>query len=144
MRCEGDVVYVEKDCSCINKNWEDKRCASIWFLVSSDLRLLINEWWVFMKVMNISDFWILSGWIEKYKATLSKSDFSWDNSYCVRLVIVSLDVNVGMQQFFVSEDSFLCWVFSNFWDDFLLWDVIDLFRMQKSVVDSCFDKKFSD
>ena len=30
-------------------------------------------------------FSILSGWIEKYKPALSKSDFSWDNSYCVRL-----------------------------------------------------------
>ena len=43
--------------------------------------------------MKISDFWTLSGWIEKYKSTLSKSDSSWDNSYCVRLVIVSLAVN---------------------------------------------------
>ena len=56
--------------------------------------------------MNISDFRILSGWIEKYKPALSKSDSSWDNSHCVRLEIVSLDVNVGMLQFLVSEDSF--------------------------------------
>ena len=45
-------------------------------------------------------------WIEKNKPGLSKSDSSWDNSYCVRLVIVSLDVDVGMLQFFVSVDSF--------------------------------------
>ena len=32
--------------------------------------------------MEISDFRILSGWIEKYKPALSKSDSSWDNSYC--------------------------------------------------------------
>ena len=38
---------------------------------------------------------MLSGWIEKYKPALSKSDSSWDNSYCVRLVIVSLYVNIG-------------------------------------------------
>ena len=35
-------------------------------------------------------FWILSGWIEKYKPALSKSDSSWDNSYCVRLVFHSI------------------------------------------------------
>ena len=45
--------------------------------------------------MKISDFRILSGWIEKYKPGLSKSDSSWDNSYCVRLVNVSLAVNIG-------------------------------------------------
>ena len=45
--------------------------------------------------MNISDFRILSGWIEKYKPALSKSNSSCDNSCCVRLVIDSLDVNVG-------------------------------------------------
>ena len=45
--------------------------------------------------MKILDFRILSGWIEKYKAALSKSNSSWNNSYCVRLVIVSSDVNVG-------------------------------------------------
>ena len=55
-----------------------------------------------------SDFRILSGWIEKYKPALCKSDSSWDNSYYVRLVIVSLDVNLGRLQLLVSEDSFLC------------------------------------
>ena len=54
--------------------------------------------------MKISDFRILSGWIEKYKPALSKSDSSWDNSYCVRLVIVLLAVNIGKLQSLVSED----------------------------------------
>ena len=56
--------------------------------------------------MKILDFRILSGWIEKYKPALSKSDSSWDNSYCVRLVIVSLAVNIGKLQSLVSEDNF--------------------------------------
>ena len=42
---------------------------------------------------------ILSGWIEKHKSALSKSDSSWDYSYCVRSVIVSLAVNIGKLQF---------------------------------------------
>ena len=56
--------------------------------------------------MKISDFRILSGWIEKYKPALSKSDSSWDNSYCVRLVIVSLAKDIGNLQSLVSEDNF--------------------------------------
>ena len=56
--------------------------------------------------MKISDFRILSGWIEKYKPALSKSNSSWDNSYCVRLVIVSLAVNIGKLESLVSEDNF--------------------------------------
>ena len=56
--------------------------------------------------MKISDFQILSGWIEKYKPALSRSDSSWDNSYCERLVKVSLAVNVGKSQSLVSEDNF--------------------------------------
>ena len=56
--------------------------------------------------MKISDFQILSGWIEKYKPALSKSDSSWDNSYCVRLIIISLAVNIGKLQSLVSEDNF--------------------------------------
>ena len=44
--------------------------------------------------MKISVFRILYGWIGKYKPALSKSDSSWDSSYCVRLVIVSLVVNI--------------------------------------------------
>ena len=58
--------------------------------------------------MKISDFRILSGWIENYKPALSKSDPSWDNSYCVRLVIVLLAVNIGKLQSPVSEDNFFC------------------------------------
>ena len=56
--------------------------------------------------MKISVCQILSGVIEKYKPTLSKSDSSWDNSYSVRLVIVSLAVNVGKLQSLVNEDNF--------------------------------------
>ena len=48
-----------------------------------------------------------------YKPALSKSDFPWDNSYCLRLVIVSLDLNVVRLQFLVSEDNFFCCVYSN-------------------------------
>ena len=51
-----------------------------------------------------SDF--LSGWIKKYKPALSKLDSFWDNSYCVRLVKVSLAVNIGKLQSLVSEDNF--------------------------------------
>ena len=58
--------------------------------------------------MKISDFRILSGWIEKYKPALSKSVSSWDNSYSVRLVIVSLDVIIGKLQPIVRDDNFLC------------------------------------
>ena len=50
----------------------------------------------------ILDFRILSGWFEKYKPALSKLDFSWDNSYCMTLVIVSLAVNKGKLQPLVS------------------------------------------
>ena len=56
--------------------------------------------------MKISDFRILSGWIEKYKPALGKSGSSWHNSYYVRLVIVSLAVNIGMLQSLASEDNF--------------------------------------
>ena len=56
----------------------------------------------------ISGFRILAGWIEKYKPALSKSDSSWDNSYCVRLVIVQLAVNIGKLQSLVSEHNFFC------------------------------------
>ena len=67
-----------------------------------------KEQWIFSKVVKISDFRILSGWIEKYKPALSKSDSSWDNSYCMRLVIVSLAVNIGKLQSLVSKDNFFC------------------------------------
>ena len=56
--------------------------------------------------MKILDFRILSGWSEEYKPALSKSDSSWDNSYYVRLVIVSLAVNIGKLQSLVREDNF--------------------------------------
>ena len=72
------------------------------------VKLLIKERWIFSKVVKISDFRILSGWIEKYKPALSKSDSSWDNSYCVRLAIVSLAVNIGKLKSLVSKDNFSC------------------------------------
>ena len=53
-------------------------------------------------------FSILSGWTEKYKPALSKSDSSWDNSYCVRLAAVLIAVNIGKLQSLVSEDNFFC------------------------------------
>ena len=103
-------------------------------MVSSDLKLLRNERWIFSKVVKISDFRILSGWIEKYKPALNKSDSSSDNSCWVRLVIVSLSVNIGKLQSLVSEDHFFCWVYNDFSSDFLLYNVIE----------SCVDKKFFD
>ena len=60
------------------------------------LRLLRNERWIFSKAAKVSNFRILSCWIEKYKAVSSKSYSSWDNWYCVRLVIVSLAVNIAI------------------------------------------------
>ena len=72
------------------------------------VKLLIKERWIFSKVVKISGFRILSGWIEKYKPALSKSDSSWDNSYCVRLAIVSLAVNIGKLKSLVSKDNFSC------------------------------------
>ena len=50
----------------------------------------------------------LSGWIEKYKLALNKSVSSWDLSYCVRLVIVWLAVNIDRLQSLVNEDNFFC------------------------------------
>ena len=94
--------------------------------------------------MKISDFRILSGWIEKYKPALSKSDSSWNNSYCVRLVIVSLAVNIWNLQSHVIEDNIVCWIYNDFYSDYLLYDVRDFVRMQKSIVESCVDKKFLD
>ena len=113
-------------------------------MVSSDLRLLRNERWIFQKVAKISDFRILSGWIEKYKPALSKSDSSRDNLHCVRLVIVSLSMNIGKFQSLVSENNFSCWVYNDFWSNFLLYDVIDFVRMQKSILESWVDKTFTD
>ena len=57
--------------------------------------------------MKISHFRILSVWIEKYQPALSKSDSSWDNSYCMGLAIVSLGVNIGKLQSLAIEDNFL-------------------------------------
>ena len=67
-----------------------------------------------MNVFKGSDdfgFRILSGWIEKYKPALSKSASSSKDLYCVRLVIVSIDVNVGRLLFLVSDDNFFGCVF---------------------------------
>ena len=41
-----------------------------------------------------------------YKPALSKLDSSWDNLYCVRLVIVLLAMNIGKLQSLMSEDNF--------------------------------------
>ena len=62
----------------------------------------------------MSDFAVLSGWIENYKHALRKSGSSWDNSCCMRLVIVLLAVNIGKLQSLVCEDNFFCSVFSDF------------------------------
>ena len=51
-------------------------------------------------------FLILSDWIEKYEPDLSKSDSSCNNSYFVRLLIVSLAVNIGKLQSLASKDNF--------------------------------------
>ena len=58
--------------------------------------------------MKISDFRVLSGWIEKYKPGLRNTDSSWDNLYCLRLVIVWLAVNIGKLQSLLSEDKCFC------------------------------------
>ena len=91
---------------------------------------IVKKWTMnLFKGMKISDFRILSGWIKKYKPVLSRSDSSWDNSYCVRLVIVLLAVNIGKLQSLVSEDKFFCWVYNDYCSDFLLYDVIDFVKM---------------
>ena len=69
---------------------------------------VVKKQTIFLKLVKILDFRILSGWIEKYKPALMKSDSSWDNSYCVRLVIVLLVLNISKLQSLVSEDNFLC------------------------------------
>ena len=58
--------------------------------------------------MKTSDFRILSCWIEKYKPVLSKLGSYWNNSYCVRLVIVLLAANIGKLHSLVSEDNISC------------------------------------
>ena len=112
-------------------------------MISSDFRLLKNERWIFSKVVKTSDFRILSGWIGKYKPALSKSDSCWANSYYVRLVTVSLAVNIGKLQSLVREDNFFCWVYNDFCSDFLLHNVIGFVGMQKAIIESCVDKTFS-
>ena len=74
-------------------------------------------------------FRILSAWIEKYKPALSKSDSFWDNSYCARLVIVLLAVNIGKLESLVSEDNLFCGVYNDFCSNFLLCDAIHFVRM---------------
>ena len=65
------------------------------------MRFYLNFRFVGFKVVNtramnlFKDFRILSGWIEKYKPALCKLNYSWDYSYCVRLVLVSLTVSIG-------------------------------------------------
>ena len=86
----------------ISKN---ERCAFIGLLVFLKLRLLRNEQWIFSKIVKISDFRILSGWIKKDKPVLSKLDSSGDNSYRVIIVIVSLSVNIRKLQFFISKEN---------------------------------------
>ena len=80
-------------------------CLTFHFL---GFKIVKKEQWIFSKVVKISDFRILSGCIEKYKPALCKSDSSWDNSYCVRLVIVLLAMNIGKLQSLVSEGNFFC------------------------------------
>ena len=90
----------------------------------------VKKWTMtFPKVVKIFDFRILSGWIEKDKPALSKSHSSWDNSYCMRLVIVSLAKNISKLQYLVTENNFFCWVYNDFYRAFLLYDVIDFVTM---------------
>ena len=94
-------------------------------MVSSDQRMLIRERWISSKVVKIFEFGILSDWIEKYKSALKKSDSSWDNSYCVRLVIVLLSVNIDKMQSLVSANRFFCWVYNDSCSDLLLNDIVN-------------------
>ena len=118
-----------------------ERYTFIWLLVSPDLRLLINKRLFFSKIVKISKFWLLSVWTEKYKLPLIKLDTLCDNSYCVRLLIVSLAVNVVRLQLLIIEGNSFCCVFNAFCSDFLLCDVMDLLRMYKSRIESCLDKR---
>ena len=123
---------MEKVCSCRNK--QDKRWRVSRFerlSVSSGLRLLIKEQRIFSKVVKISDFRILSGWIEQYKPALSKLAFSWDNLYCLRVVVVSLAANIGKLQPLVSEDNFFGFAYNHFCSDLLLCDIIDFLKIEK-------------
>ena len=63
----------------------------------------------------------------------------------MRLERISLAANIGKLQFLVSGDNFFCWVYNNFYSDFLLYDVIDFARIKKSIVESSsIGKTFSD
>ena len=53
-------------------------------------------------------------------------------------------MNTRKLQSLVSEDNCFCWVYKDFFSDFLLCDVIGYIRMQKSVVESWVDKTFTD
>ena len=64
--------------------------------------------------MKFSNFKISSGWIDKYKLALSKSYCGWDISYCVRLIITLLAVNLVRLEFPVSEVIFFWFPFSDF------------------------------
>ena len=55
--------------------------------------------------MKISNLRALSGWIEKYKLALRKK-FFLGKFICVRLVIVSLAINIVKLQSLVSEGNF--------------------------------------
>ena len=118
---------MENACCCRNKKKQDKRCAFIWLLLPLDLRLLIKERWIFSKIVKFSNFLISPGWIKKYKAALSKSDFAWFNSYFMRLVIVPLAANIGnLQPLISSANIFFLYDFYNviihndFYSDLLL------------------------
>ena len=109
-----------------------------------EFRFVNKERWIFSKAVKISDFWSLFGWIDKYKPASSKSNSSLDNPYCLRLVIVSLAVNVGKLHPLINEDNFFCWVYNDFCSSLLLSDIIDFLRMQKPVVESRLHKKVSE
>ena len=104
----------------------------------------MKEQWISSKVVKISDFWILSGWIKKYKPVLSKLDSFCDDLFCVKLLIVLLAVNTGKLQHLVSEGNFFCWVYYDFCSDLILYDIKDFSRIFKSLVENCLDINFSD
>ena len=112
-------------CSSRNKNYQDTR----------------HEQLIFSRVV-MTVFWILSGWIEKYKPALSKPDSPSDNLYSARLVIILLAVNISKLQSLVSEDNFFCWVYNDFCSDFLLHDVMHCVWMYKLTVESLDKKSF--
>ena len=53
-------------------------------------------------------------------------------------------MNIWNLQSHVIEDNIVCWIYNDFYSDYLLYDVRDFVRMQKSIVESCVDKKFLD